>query len=308
MIIVRDSDTPAWKVRQILQETGIEGEEIVLDSSSVQPGKKLADSVLFIATMPSGWLGYHRNYFEAHKGDDIDWIVILLNSSQTTIGQAKMGFAENKLHVSLFAEEFENADWEKIGKQIKALRRKQRKKALLYSVNPDCGKKTMAALLRDYLPKWEFETAWGNKNPDILENSDASEIIIMGRSLEELAVHIPEDRQPYYVLSKMDENVQILLQQAELPGQLLKIIPAALGWTKEKARERLFCVSPLYETWKKEDSDPHLDERFVMWDEFGLPLCAREYTEEKIRAFLRGFDQCEQLTIFLGKNGGERCQ
>lgn len=299
MTIVIDHDTPKLIAERILTFMDMEGEPFILDSYNDPLAHIITERILLVTSMPDGWLGYHQAFFEAHKSDTAEWIVILLNKDPVTINQARLGFTTNGIRLHLFDCDPDTTDWEKLNEVICKLTRIRRNKVLLYSLRPECGKKTLAKLLSEELPEWTFETAEEDLSRDLLSETDASQIIIVGSLMKDFCVPLPEGVQPFYVLTMPDENVQTYLKRKVLPIELLDYIPPELKWTMEAADAHFFCVSPLYETWRQNGTDPVLDARFIMWDEFGLPLPHESYTQENIRSFISQFDQCNALAQAL---------
>ena len=132
-------------------------------------------------------------------------------------------------------------------------------------------------------------------NVEAIAASDASHILIVGKTMRDLAVPVPKEVRPIYVLTMLDENIQLYLDRASLPRELCRTVVRFQPMTQTEAASRLFYVSPLYETWRNDKLDPKLDDRFIMWDEFGLPEIWDRYTIENITAFLDQFDEGKRL-------------
>ena len=133
----------------------------------------------------------------------------------------------------------------------------------------------------------------------LLAASDATRIVIVGTTVEELTINVPENITPFYVLTMPDENVQIYLNRETLPKKLHNLLPDEWGWTSDFIASRLFYISPLYEKWRYSQTNPMFDARFIMWDEFGLPVSPNKYSQEEIISFLSQFNQCVRLVDAL---------
>lgn len=294
MIVIRDMDTSEAQSQEILNKLGMAKEAMSVLDESVDPLAEDTDGVLLITSMPSGWLGYHQNFFEKHRRDASYWIVLLLNDDPIVIEQAKIGFNADGIRLCL-KPITDNTDFGQVLSEIKSVSKVNKQKVFLYSIRPNCGKKTLTDCLQEDLEGWAFETAQEAPFTDKLAESDAAHIVIVGKTLKDFAVSVPKNMNPLYVLTMPDENVQAYLHMDELPLRLLEMIPSHLQWTEEAAASHLFYISPLYEQWRKMEIIPALDSRFIMWDNFGLPLSREAYTKENIRLFLAQFNQCDRL-------------
>lgn len=303
-MIIRDVDTSEEVVYKILERLDLTlGEEklAVLDGSGDPFQGREADKVVFITSMNHGWLGYHQSFFRQRQRDIPLWIVLLLNDNPVVCNQAESGFKADGIRLGLFSINSEQDDMSAIAKEIRRLYNVKPKKGLLYSIRPQCGKQSLQRLLEEGLPDWSFETAEESFSEDYLVTTDASQIIIVGKTIQDFSLSVPKGMQPFYVLTMPDENVQVYLRQSLLPAKILKVIPSTLRWTEDGAAKHLFYISPLYEWWRRIGTDPSLDMRFVMWDEFGLPVSRNVYIPEKIQEFLAQFNQCEALIQALAR-------
>ncbi len=301
MKIVRDYDTAESLASEIALKLGIEDKPLVLDSFT-SPLKELEDDVIvYVTSMPAGLLKYHDDFFEYHKNKAGKWIVILVNDDKVTFNQLKIGFSSVGTSVDILLWSYVKDDKE-IFNRIKSSMKINNQKVLIYSIRPCCGKKTLAQVLSSSLNEWEFQVAEENSTEDYISQTDARYIIIVGRTMEDFNVHIPEGRSPIYVFTMPDENIQAYLKKDELPQVLVKYVPEHLEWTPAQAQKYFFFISPLYELWRINNVDPTLDNNFVMWDEYGLPMMRSEYTCSNVRKFLGQFNQSELLLKTLKSN------
>lgn len=300
MIIIRDRDTEQERAAQIMEQLSINVDSMAVLDEQYDPLSETSDDcVLFLTTMPAGCLGYQRTFFDAHRHSIPLWGVLLLNDSAVVYNHLDAFFGSNGLRRRVFRVTADT-DFETLSKELTKLTSIHPRRVLLYSVRPHCGKRSLAQLLSEDLPTWEFRTMEENPPHSGLPSTDAGQILIMGQTLSELcAVRLPAGVEPFYVLTMPDMYVQAYLNREQLPGRLLEHDGPPVSWTEANAQRHLFYVSPLYESWYRTNTNPVLDERFVMWDRFGLPCPRRDYTEEKIQEFLSQFQQCRNLANAL---------
>lgn len=293
--IVQDRDTCGQQIPALLQELKLSQEVLELSSGNIPAEGACEDTVLLITTMPSGWLNYHQVFFDRFRHSVTQWIVLLLNENPYVRSHLEtfMRVEGSRLHI--FATNPENPDFPHIEQQIRKFCRIRQKKVLLYSRRPNCGKETLKTLLQAYLPGWEFEITDQVPAVQAISNSNAAHVLIAGKDLKDFEVSVPSEVQPLYVLTMPDKNVQQYLDRASLPRKLCLTVSRYQSLTETQAADRLFFVSPLYELWHNEKIDPRLDERFLMWDAFGLPETRVQYTKENISAFLSQFEEGKHL-------------
>ena len=302
MIVVRDVDTNETTAREILGKIGFADSDIFLldnGKENFAPINDSINSILWITSMPTGWLKYHQQFFFKYNKKIPLWIILLINGDSIVYNQLKnsirSGIRTKIVRVT------ENSNWAQIIEDIKNIKQIIPNKLLLYSIKSECGKTTLRNLLLDYLPNWTIETMEASPMINGIAASDAAQIVIVGKFLKDFAIDIPEGISPFYVLTMPDTNVQLYLKRNELPLRLFDIIPKSLEWTTKKIASRFFYISPLYEQWRRAGTVPQFDSRFIMWDTFGLPFPRQDYTTDKIISFLSQFNQSEALTKALKK-------
>lgn len=298
MIVIRDVDTAQERASEVLERLSLRPGSVGVLSEQTDPLSEIRDDcVLFITTMPAGCLGYHRKFFDAHRSGIPLWAVLLLNGDPVAFNQADAFFYSDGIRRQLFAVAGD-MDWAALSGAVKKLTSIRPRMALLYSVRPHCGKRSLIRLLSEDLPDWEFETA--EEDSRGIPDTSAGQLLIVGQNLTDLcAVRLPAGVEPFYVLTMPDMHVQAYLHAAQLPGRLLEYDGPPAHWTEAAAKRRLFYISPLYESWYRTNTNPVYDERFVMWDRFGLPYTESGYTEKAVRVFLSQFRQGEQLSEAL---------
>lgn len=298
MTFIRDCDTSEDLAAKVLSTLGFEDKPIVLDSFTSPLKEVDDDTVIFITSMPFGFLKYHSSFFDHHKTSVGRWSVILINDDKVTYNQLKieLSVVDSVVNIYVWNQIKDNRQIvDEIGSSLKI----NSKKVLIYSIRSCCGKRTLSKLLSQGLTDWELYVAEENHTCDYIAQTDARYIVIVGKTMEDFKVDIPEGRNPVYVLTMPDENVQAYLKKDELSQVLVNIVPEHLGWTSAQAQKYFFFISPLYELWRINGVDPVLDNNFVMWDEYGLPMLHSEYTPDNIKSFLGQFNQAEALIGLL---------
>ncbi|MBR5428360.1 MAG: hypothetical protein IK118_08420 [Clostridia bacterium] len=299
MIVIRDGDTAEQTARPLLQALEISQQPLTINGSCDFPAIAPAERVLLLTTMSNGWLGYHKAFFDANKGKAIEWIVVLLQEDQYVLNQLRVELAPYGQNACIFAADPRDGDWNAVAQKIRARANIKKNKALLVSMRTGSGKRSLAALLKQSLPDWSFETAVINRSAAGVPETDAAHLIIVGRTADELRIRAPEQTAPFFVLTMPDRNVQAYLQRDYFPEEMLRQIEKASGITAGRILSRFYFVSPLYESWRRTDTVAKEDSRLVMWDEFGLPRPHSEYSDDNIRRFLASFNQCDALARAL---------
>lgn len=294
MTIIRDFDTPTEDANLLIKKLGLEGKPTFELNDQSDPDLAPCDSVLMISTMRAGPLNYHQQFFEKYCKNIPLWTILILNDDPVVLRLSKAIFTPKKVR-SQVIQVTQDTDYEALTAAFLAFSRINPRKALLYSIRPNCGKKTLAAYLSAKCPSWTFETAEEDLGTDKLAETDAGLIMIVGKTLTDFSVDIPGDVTPVYILTMPDENVQMYLNFSEMPNLMLDYIPAKLKWTREVAEKHLYYISPLYESWRDNHTIPAHDPRFIMWDRFGLPLLQSSNTDTAIMDFLSQFQQTDKL-------------
>ena len=151
-----------------------------------------------------------------------------------------------------------------------------------------------------------------------LEESDASVKVIVSDRFEELVYAGQYSKEyPFFVMTMPDKQAALYLRS--ISGQKreygsgwtqneLKALAGSIGSSAEAVKKRLFFVSPLYELWEINETDPRMDPRFVIWDDFGLPVPRDEYcggsgNMKTVRDFLSQFTQGRKLAEMIRTSG-----
>ena len=294
--IIRDIDTNENDAAAILENLSLPSGQLMTLGQENNPISELkTECVIYIAVMSHGCLGYQKKFFERHRDIPL-WCVLLLNQDETTRNILDECFRSDGLRRQIITIT-PQTDWEALSLKLSKLVNTDPRMALIHSLKPGCGKKTLAKLLSIDLPDWRFITSDGSST---IHQTNAGKLIIAGESLSDLqAVNIPEDIEPFYVLTKPDCSVQDYLARNELHNKIMEMGITPSVWTESSAKQHCFYVSPLYEGWRRSGTVPLHDERFIMWDRFGLPCKSDEYTDENIQAFISQFKQCEELSEAL---------
>lgn len=126
-------------------------------------------------------------------------------------------------------------------------------------------------------------------------------VIILGDSLQDFSLCQPEQLKvnPIFLFHRCDEEVQLCLRPELLWNQIRAVL-AARDWMFPENYPDFYVGSALYESWAMEyERDAvgslSLQERFVMWDRFGLPVARKDYTEENVRSFLAQFTALRKI-------------
>lgn len=300
MIIVRDTDTSQKRVAQILNRLSLNAEHTVVLGNDRDPlsGAK-GDCVIFITTMPNGCLGYQKNFFDTHRHNIPLWGVLLLNEDESVHSQLNVFFRSNGLRRRIF-KITSDTDYNALADELTVLASIHPRLVAIYSARPNCGRRSLMRLLSEYLPDWEFKPADKYSAQNSFSATNAGQIIFVGQTLEDISQFCSlENKSLFYVLTMPDMNVQGYLNQAHLPELMLEYGGMPESWTEALVKQHLFYISPLYENWYHTNTNPKLDDRFVMWDRFGLPCLKKDYTDEHVRDFLSQFQQCGALAQAL---------
>lgn len=321
MIVFRDwdQDMSSGRIRALLSKLCV-GEERILPVSDGQLQKAVqGEQILFITPMTDDWLGYHQAFVEAHKEQTASWIVLVTGDDPVAMQHIRWFFKGRGIPLELFAvNEYEP---EELFRKISSVKVLNKNKILLYSLRPSCGKKTLKKLLEQYLDGWTIETAQEDpSDPSVnaLEESDASVKVIVSDRFEELVYAGQYSKEyPFFVMTMPDKQAALYLRS--ISGQKreygsgwtqneLKALAGSIGSSAEAVKKRLFFVSPLYELWEINETDPRMDPGFVIWDDFGLPVPRDEYcggsgNMKTVRDFLSQFTQGRKLAEMIRTSG-----
>lgn len=265
----------------------------VLDDVQETFSETVDDTVVFLTDMSAGVLGYHSRFIKNCADKVSQWIVILFNEDEVVYGHLYNALSETGARFEIIVTDSLNNDIiERLGNTSTI----NRKKILIWSFYPQRGKKTIAEILGKFLPSdYSFEITEGGTPEEGIANSDAANVIIVGKSNEEFRVPVPEGIQPVYIKTYADTNVQLYLKKDRLNPEIMKILPSHLNWTAEKAAEQIYFISTVYELWRCNGINPRLNNDFIMWDEFGLPILTEKLTDDEITQFLSQFNKLERI-------------
>lgn len=260
--------------------------------------------VVYILSLLSGGLRYQVEFIRNNPGV-AQWLIVAFTESSLTIGRFRDMISDARVPVRVI-----RADWGKmdeIKKSLRAIPEIRPNTCLIYSKRPFTGKRTAAILLQQHCPGWKFETCDGDESVLGDRCVGVSRVLVMGRSIQDFSLAKPEilDTPPLFLYNKADENLQHFLQ----PEWLWNSVRVVLGtreWRFPEEFPDFFVGSMLYERWNHtaspEDVESlRLDDEFVMWDSWGLPVCREEYSADSIRSFLKRFTILEALAARILK-------
>lgn len=308
MIIVMDSDQNPNdpRVHTLLENLKVDKRNVFNISDCSQSNNLQTNQILLITSLDIDWMGYHKKFVEAYKDQVQSWLAVVTGSNQIAVAHMQWYFDSESIDFhcyNLFEEEPAA-----LAAKLQVVKPLRQNSLLLYSVNPSCGKKTMKEILEKYLlPNWTIEIAEEDANnpvEDVLSKSDAAVKVIVSNKFEtfyykkwEASIH------PFFVLTMPDQNVALYLQTEhgkknnghKWAYKDLETLAKQTGMTASAVERRLFFLSPLYELWRLSETNPSNDVRFVMWDDFGLPLPRNQYNDALIHDFLSQFTQGEEF-------------
>lgn len=258
------------------------------------------DRVIYITSLDDGGLKYQRDFLRDHPGVG-EWLVFSDGTPEYLLEQFRNGVVGTVGKVFLFStlEELRNA-----------LERpcSRKKSCLLCACNTRVDTGELEALMRQDLAGWTVERVCLTDEPGILEHNTCSHVLLVGERRSDflLPVEIPTHVEPILVLTQAEKNIHLELEhlRRDVFGSL-----RGLDWGRERQRQNFYLVSTLYEGLRRENDGVEAlrrDERFVMWDSFGLPLPIHAYTQEAIHGFLEQFDGCARLAARLCQDTNSR--
>ena len=314
MIIVMDSNQNPndTRVNVMLEKLGVDKKNIIDISDHELLNNVQTNQMVLITSLETDWMGYHKKLVESYKEKIGSWIVIVTGINHAAIAHMKWYFDGENVSSQCF--DLNEEDPVSLAEKLQAIKPPRKNSILLYSVNPSCGKKTMKEMLEKYyLPDWTIEIAEEDSDnlvEDVLLQSDAEVKVVVSDKFEMLHYRkLDTFIHPFFVLTMPDQKVALYLQTRHGNGREcmwankdLEILAKQVGMTAKGVEKRLFYLSPLYETWRISETNPINDVRFVMWDDFGLPIPRNEYSDTLVHDFLSQFTQTEKLVnAILGK-------
>lgn len=246
------------------------------------------DRCIFFTGLTGGIKKYHRELFVNHP-QILSWVIVILDVAHESykkqlLGQVDQAFAEADAYYDVV---FDSADTLQETKRRCALPVKTQKRCLIVSKN-----RMLAQQVRDvmegYLPSWETVSP---EVTSVEEYRFADAVIVVGKKTQELAVPAPLsglNRRSVW----LERGFLVLEEREELAAEV-KGVMNGCGWNISDYSQCLCSSDFRYERFYREIRDGKIEysalvehEDFVMWDIYGLPLVRKEYTRERIEAFL----------------------
>ena len=256
----------------------------ILDEASGKLSGEINEDELtvFITALPIDVMKYHGDFFRRYKKAP-GWFFIIKGTNSHAVSllkNAEINYDLNKCSY-FFAPDPESfrAAVEKIAEEG---RRIPGKTLIFFKHNRDEG--VTAQLLAKYLfdnAADKYEIAYDAVD----DNTDASFLLLCGEDERDFKqVTVPEALKPIFVVVHPEKRLQQYLH----PEELISLLAAAFDMTPERAEARLFFVSTEADEWyrKRNTGINAVRNGLLMWDRFGLPVPASEYTAENIEAFL----------------------
>ena len=328
MLIVRDCDTPLDSVQGLLDILEVDVGQ-VHELSAYDTLDSFQDAqILLLTTLNPDWLMYHTRFLDSHAQATTSWMVVKVKKpgfdpagkqgEMSRRGKLREHFQGFPMH--LIPYDLETDSPQRIADEIRRAPTVQAKKLLLYSTSPCLNeeKDLLKALLQRDLLEWNIETAQSDTNRDVLAATDAQVTVVVARDFEAFYKGMyacPETVHPFFVLTQPDTNVALWQKtmrktadgvRREWPQRYLEALAKWVGASTDIVAQRTFYISPLYEIWRRDAFVPQGDPRFVMWDDYGLPVRLNTETAEQqanynktVAAFLAQFNEGEALIRVL---------
>ncbi len=271
------------------------------DQSALQLGAR--DRVYYFLSLMGGGLKYQTDFI-AQNREVTQWILVAATDNSWAVDGFLSTLAAADTAIQAVTAGGKRAT--QIKRELASLARIRAKTCLIYAKRAGVGKGTVAALLKEKLcPQWTFQQCDGSEENFRQECQGMNRVIIMGNSLQDFSLCRPEllNVNPIFLYHRCDEEVQLCLRP-ELLWDEIRTALAARDWMFPESYPDFYVGSALYESWAMECESGDigslsLQERFVMWDRFGLPVAKEEYTTEKIRSFLTQFNALRKIGLRL---------
>lgn len=286
------------KVRERLQLSGecsvFSMEEIYARDGQRQiadDGKEPARGV-FLTCLSGGLKKYHKDFFTENPQIS-SWIITILDVEHESYrNQFRALIDQTFYHLEAYYDVvFDCQDTLADTAKACAFPMKTQKRCIVISRNQALAQR-VSAVLAGYLPKWETASVEISAQEDY---RFADAVLIAGEKPEELEVPAPMSglNRRYVWLEGGFYTQEEYEELSELVGKSMN----GCGWNIADYADcfyvSILIYEELYQALQKEKigcSALRGHEKFVMWDEYGLPLTREEYTPERTEAFLK--DNC----------------
>lgn len=267
------------------------------DQDSLHLGER--DRVYYFLSLISGGLKYQTDFITQNR-KVTQWVLVAATDNSWAVDGFLSTLAAS--NASIQAVIAGGKSPARLKKEIASMVRVHAGTCLIYAKRDGVGKRTAAALLKEKIcPQWTFQQCGGAEEDFRQECQGKSRVIIMGNSLQDFSLCRPEllKVNPIFLYHRCDEEVQLCLRPEHLWNEIRTVL-AARDWMFPESYPDFYVGSALYESWAMEYErgdmgSLSLQDRFVMWDRFGLPVAKEEYTEENVRSFLAQFNALRKL-------------
>lgn len=235
------------------------------------------------------------------------WLIVIIDSQNSNQNERNVASSTYKSKFSKIdkdvlvlcgdAEEVSS----QISPEIKKLRIMQRNVTLVSSASRDRSTEFAVKVLSELYPNISFELCPMSELAE--KGKYARHIIIIGSRPDDFLVPLQDDA--YFKLVLLFNNIeQAPVKLVNLQNTKESVISAMnkLGWELPLSFERFYAVSMAYERYyldiKKGERTYNefcSNRRFVMWDRYGLPCLAEDYTEEKIKKFFESICIADEI-------------
>lgn len=273
-------------------------EELTIDHSLALGD---TDRAVYFLSLSSGGLRYQIDFIKENKGVG-QWFIAAFDGNSRTVTRLKdiLGDVDSPLEII----QMKGDGMEKLKNAIESHPVIRRKTCLIYSKRPYTGKKTLAALLVEKCLGWQFPTAEGDEAVLEQESRDVEKLIVMGRSLQDFSLAHPAVWDGTVILwyNRMDQDLQRCRDEKSL-WQGIRQVMELRDWILPEKYPHFYTGSALYESWRTavrlDETYVNtllVDERFVMWDDYGLPQVRSEYAPAAAARFLEALCSADRLS------------
>lgn len=296
-------DLPFWKKpdpEKYMEKLGISDTIDVITEMGEIGSLETYERVIYVTSLETGGDKYQRDFLREHD-EVLEWFVLSEDTEEYLLAHFKNGVSQTKGKV------FVSSDAEKVKEALK--RPCTKRNSCLFCVkNEKIETEDFQVLMQKFLPDWTFERVCIENDKDALKNSNSSYVMIIGENMADfyLQTEIPSHIKPLLVVTGAEKQIHSSMEklQKKVYGVL-----SGIDWGKSLQQQNFYLVSTLYENWRVENENQEdiaaaldKDERFVMWDAYGLPLPVTAYNQECVNLFLNQFDGCERIAERLKKH------